>query len=112
MITRIPMNGGCPPTVSKSPTHFDEPFVLTLWTADPWLARAADAAGVDRIGIDLERLGKRERQQERGTWISTHQEPDLEALAPALSRARLFARVNPLNPDSPREVESVIAHGA
>lgn len=106
------MNGGSRPTVSKSPTHFDEPFVLTLWTADPRLARAADAAGVERIGIDLERLGKRERQQERGTWISPHAEEDLDALAPALTRARLFARVNPLNPDSERELESVIGRGA
>ena len=28
------------------------PFVLTLWTADATLAGAADAAGVDRIGVD------------------------------------------------------------
>jgi hypothetical protein len=106
------MNGGCPPIVSKSPTHFDEPFVLTLWTADPRLARAADAAGVERIGVDLERLGKQERQGKRGTWISPHEEEDLERLAPALTRARLFARVNPLNPDSERELASVIARGA
>jgi len=89
-----------------------EPFVLTLWTADPGLARAADVAGVDRIGVDLERLGKLERQAARGTWISTHREEDLDALAPALSRARLFARVNPLNPDSEREIEAVLGRGA
>jgi len=89
-----------------------EPFVLTLWTADPQLARAADAAGVDRIGVDLEHLGKRERQAARGTWISPHTEEDLDALASVLARARLFARVNPLNPDSEREIESVLARGA
>ena len=38
------------------------PFRLTLWTADAALAARADAAGVDRIGVDLDRLGKAERQ--------------------------------------------------
>lgn len=90
----------------------DERFVLTLWTADPLLARAADAAGVDRVGIDLENLGKRERQAERGTWISPHAVEDLDRLRPELHAARLFARVNPINPDSAREIESVLARGA
>ena len=90
----------------------DEPFVLTLWTSDPVMAAAADAAGVDRVGIDLERLGKQERQRGLGTWISPHEEHQLEALAPVLSRALLFARLNPINPDSAREVESVLSRGA
>ena len=33
-------------------------FRLTLFTNRPALALAADRAGVDRIGPDLERLGK------------------------------------------------------
>ena len=37
-------------------------FRLTLISRDPDLIRAADGAGIDRIGIDIERLGKRERQ--------------------------------------------------
>jgi 2-keto-3-deoxy-L-rhamnonate aldolase RhmA len=89
-----------------------EPFVLTLWTADPALAKTAEASGVDRIGVDLEYLGKDERQRGRGTWISPHAEADLDALRPLLSKAQLFARVNPLNPDSAREVEAVLARGA
>jgi hypothetical protein len=90
----------------------DDPFVLTLWTADAALAAAADAAGIDRIGVDLEHLGKRERQQMRATWISPHAEEDLDAVRPALTRARLFARVNPMNPDIAREIEAVLARGA
>jgi hypothetical protein len=91
---------------------FGERFVFTLWTDDPKLAADADAAGVDRIGVDLKRLGKRERQASRGTWISPHREEDLDALAPILRRARLFARVNALNPGSEREVDSVLRRGA
>jgi hypothetical protein len=74
-------------------------------------ARLADAAGIDRIGVDLERLGKQERQCGLGTWVSSHAESDLDEIGPALTNARLFARVNPLNHDSRREVESVLARG-
>lgn len=90
----------------------DEPFVLTLWTTDPALAVVADAAGIDRIGVDLERSGKEARQSGLGTWISPHQEHDLDALALVVSRARLFARVDALNGDSEREIESMLARGA
>jgi hypothetical protein len=86
-------------------------FVLTLWTDDPDLARRADAAGVQRIGVDLERLGKSERQRGRRTWISPHTIDDLAAIRPVLSRARLFARVNPLHADSKDEVAAVLAAG-
>ena len=87
-------------------------FALTLWTDDPALAREADAAGIDRIGVDLDRLGKADRQRGRATWISPHRAEALSALGPALTDAALFARVDPLNPDSGRQVEDVIARGA
>src|SRR5262249_7025817 len=86
--------------------------VLTLWTDDCELARAADGAGVDRIGVDLERLGKAERQRGKGTWISPHTIGDLRALAGTLDRAVLFARVNPLHGGTAAEVDAVIAAGA
>jgi hypothetical protein len=86
-------------------------FALTLWTDDPALARRADFAGVDRIGLDLETRGKHERQAGLGTWISPHRIERLPALREALRAARLFARVNPLSPDTPREVEQLLAHG-
>src|SRR5687768_18349093 len=99
MTTRIRTSGASRPTRRRSPTASapDGHVVLTLWTGDPRLAARADAAGVDRIGVDLERLGKAERQRGLGTWISAHAEADLAALAPALTRAALFARVNPIN---------------
>ncbi len=75
------------------------------------LAREADAAGIDRIGVDLERDGKAERQKGRGTWISPHSARDLAALRPHLARAELFARVNPVNPRTPRELENVLQAG-
>jgi hypothetical protein len=87
-------------------------FVLTLWTNDVALARQADGADIQRIGVDLETFGKAERQRGLGTWISPHTEGDLSAIGAAVTRAELFVRVNPLNPDTPREVEAVLARGA
>lgn len=86
--------------------------VLTLWTDDPDTARRADAAGIDRIGVDLDRLGKAERQAGLATWISPHTVPDLERLRPAVLRARLFVRTNPLHHATRREVEEALAAGA
>ena len=86
--------------------------VLTLWTNDPSTARSADAAGVDRIGVDLERVGKAERQAGLGTWISPHSVDDLARLRPAVAHGRLFARVNPVHAGSGDEVESALAAGA
>jgi 2-keto-3-deoxy-L-rhamnonate aldolase RhmA len=95
----------------RSPTTSAE-LVLTLWTDDAGLARRADTAGIDRIGVDLERLGKAERQRGRGTWISQHRLESLALLAPELRRAAPFARVDPPNPGTARQVEGVIAGGA
>jgi hypothetical protein len=87
-------------------------LVLTLWTSDPRLAARADAAGVERIGVDLERLGKRERQSGLGTWISPHSEADLAAVGAALTRASLFVRVDPPHPGTTAQLERVLAAGA
>jgi 2-keto-3-deoxy-L-rhamnonate aldolase RhmA len=86
-------------------------FTLTLWTDDPGLAARADEAGVDRVGVDLERLGKCERQRGLGTWISPHREEDLAAVRGALRSARLFARTNPPHPGLELEVTRLLALG-
>jgi hypothetical protein len=86
-------------------------IALTLWTSDPSLAARADAAGIDRVGVDLERLGKSERQEGLGTWISGHREEDLPVLATRLSSASLFARTDPLNDGTAAQVERLIAAG-
>ncbi len=106
------MSGASPQTRPRFPTSSPDDFVLTLWTADSALARRADAAGVQRIGVDLERIGKAERQSGLGTWISPHTENDLARVGAALDRARLFVRVNPLHEGTPREIEAVLAAGA
>lgn len=88
------------------------PFTLTLWTDDPALAATADAAGVDRIGVDLERLGKRERQRDPTAWLSPHTEADLARVAAVVRRAALFARLDPRHDGTAAQVERVLALGA
>ncbi len=88
------------------------PFTLTLWTGDPVLAAAADGAGVDRIGVDLERLGKRERQRDPAAWVSPHTEADLARVAGVVRDADLFARIDPLHPGTAAQIERVLALGA
>ena len=98
--------------VSKESSRPDSrPLILTFWTADLELARFADRAGVDRIGVDLEVIGKSERQGGMDTWISGHSEELLPSMKEQMSRAKLFARTNPLHPGSVDEVERLLDMG-
>ncbi len=81
-------------------------------TNDPDLARRCDALEGLRLFVDLERLGKAERQAGRNTFISAHQLDDVARIRAVLKRARLMVRVNPLNPDSAVEVDAVLERGA
>ncbi|MGB7159629.1 MAG: aldolase/citrate lyase family protein [Tepidisphaeraceae bacterium] len=96
---------------TRAPLTYGQDFKFTLWTADPELAARADAAGVDRIGLDLETLGKHERQKGLATWISPHREDQLPALRKAIRTNKLFCRTNPINPASQDEIERLIGHG-
>lgn len=87
-------------------------FVLTLFTNDVELARRADAAGINRIGLDLEMLGKAERQQHLNTWISDHEKNQLPALRKALRKSKLFVRTNPPHPRLGEEIDQFIEAGA
>lgn len=88
-------------------------FRLTLVTNDPTLAGRADRAGVDIIGVDIERLNKSARQGHmRDARISDHEVGDLERLAPAVRTASLFARLNPVHEGSKEEIDGAVAGGA
>ncbi|HEY7502149.1 MAG TPA: aldolase/citrate lyase family protein [Vicinamibacterales bacterium] len=96
---------------TREPDTFS--FTLTAITRDPDLARRADAAGVDRIGVDVERLLKRDRQRHiPDARISDHELDDLAALGASVRRAALFARLNSLHSQSHEEIDAAIAAGA
>lgn len=88
-------------------------FILTALSTDPAMIRAADAAGVDRIGIDIERLGKAKRQGHiPGARISEQRLEELGTVTANVRCAEVFIRVNPIHAGSPEEIERALALGA
>lgn len=72
----------------------------------------ADRAGVDRIMIDLELLGKEKRQGHLNTVISKHSIEDISRARKIIKDAELMVRINPVNPTSAAEINEVIRAGA
>ncbi len=88
-------------------------FTFTVITRDPDVARRADEAGVERIGVDVERLVKHERQGHLpNARISDHELTHLAALRSSVRRASLFARLNSLHPHTADEIGAAIDAGA
>lgn len=85
--------------------------VITVWTNDPVRASWAGLHGVDRVGVDLETIGKQARQRGLETWISPHRIEDLEAIHPFIGNASLFVRCNALGPRSRDEVDRLLDLG-
>ncbi len=87
-------------------------FQFLLMTNDPHLAGEAEKAGVERIGPDLEILGKQARQKNRDARISGHTIEDVRRIRKALIRSELFVRINPIQEHSEEEIERVLQEGA
>ena len=85
---------------------------LMYITNNPKITLAAEKAGIDRIWIDLETLGKEERQGHIDSVKSHHSIDDIKAIAPLLTTSKMQVRVNPWNPGSKEEIEQVLAAGA
>lgn len=86
---------------------------LMYITNDPAVAKIAADAGVDRIFIDMEVLGKAERQGGMDTVQSNHVPEDIAKVRAAIgSGAEIMARVNPLNPNSQTEIDASIENSA
>lgn len=76
------------------------------------VARHARAHGADRLFVDMEVLGKAERQGRLDTHKAAHTVADVAALRAALADADIMVRTNPLHDGSLAEIEAVIAAGA
>lgn len=81
-------------------------------TNNPQVALVAEKSGVDRIWVDLETLGKEERQKNLNTVKSKHSINDVKALSKVLKKSELMVRINPVNEQSNEEIEEVIKAGA
>ena len=85
---------------------------LIFITNDMDLATSVQNAGVDRVMVDLEILGKQERQGHLDTVISSHSLEDVGRIRSVLNVSKLLVRVNPINEQSKFEIDSVIEQGA
>jgi 2-keto-3-deoxy-L-rhamnonate aldolase RhmA len=81
-------------------------------TSDPWRAEVAESAGVDRIMVDLEILGKPERQPFGNTVISGHSLSDVRRVRSSLNKALLLVRINPVHEQTRDEIRACIEEGA
>lgn len=87
-------------------------LIRKLITRDPAVAAYAVASGVGRIMVDIERLGKPERQAGRSTVISDHEIADVAHIRAAVPTADILLRINPWHAGSPDEIRAGIAAGA
>ena len=82
------------------------------------VALLAQDAGVDRIFVDMEYIGKQSRQGGMDTVQSHHTVKDVAMLRPVLNKSELLVRVNPIHnataeyTSSKEEIDSVIDAGA
>lgn len=91
---------------------------LMYITNQPNIARIAQAAGVDRIFLDMEYIGKDLRQGGMDTVQCCHTLEDLAAIRPAVTRSKVLVRCNPIHEatdtysGSKSEVDGIVAGGA
>ena len=85
---------------------------LIFITNDTGLAGYVQNAGVDRVMVDLEILGKQDRQGHLNSVISDHSLEDVGRIRSVLNFSKLLVRVNPINDQSKLEIDSVIECGA
>ena len=87
-------------------------LVLMYITNNPDVALIAEKYGVNRIWIDLETLGKEERQKGMNTVKSKHTVGDIKKIKPLLTKAEVLVRINPWHDGSKKELEEFISAGA
>lgn len=91
---------------------------LMYITNRPSIAQIAESAGVDRIFVDMESLGKKRRQGGMDTVQSHHTFEDISKIRPVLTNAELLVRCNPIHNacagycGSDEEIETIIQNGA
>ena len=85
---------------------------LMYITNIPSVALIAEKYGVARIMVDLETLGKEERQKNMNTVKSHHTVEDVRIISNMLTSSEMLVRVNPWNSASVNEIEAVISAGA
>ena len=79
---------------------------------DPDVAEIYDNAGIDRIFIDLEQIGKQERQRNINAVLNFHTLSDIKKVKNKLTHSKLLVRINPIHENSQYEIQRAIDDGA
>lgn len=92
---------------------------LQYITNRPEVAEIAEQSGVDRIFVDMEYIGKAERQHGMDSVKNHHSIKDISAVRKKISKSQLLVRVNPIHdeqadgyPSSETEIQQAINTGA
>ena len=91
---------------------------LMYITNRPEVAVIAEQYGVDRIFVDMEYIGKADRQKGNDSLINYHTLEDVKTIRAAVKKAGFLVRINPIHdpledyPGSEEEIEAVIEAGA
>lgn len=91
---------------------------LMYITKEPEIARIVESAGVERIFIDMEYIGKDVRQGGMDTVQSNHTVDDVRKMKEIITTSEVMVRVNPIHEatsaysSSKEEIDAVIKAGA
>lgn len=91
---------------------------LMYITNKPQIAEIAESAGVDRIFVDMEYIGKADRQGGMDTVQNHHTLDDVKTIAQTIKKAKLLVRINPIHEkskdyiSSEEEIDRAIKNGA
>lgn len=96
----------------QAQTDRGAPVRFFFITNSPDMAQFVTANGVDRIFVDLEIIGKVERQGHLDTVISHHRMQDVAIIRQAVPDTDLMVRLNPVNGSSQSEIDQAIDSGA
>ena len=91
---------------------------LMYITNKPEIAQIAESSGVDRIFVDMEYIGKGERQGGLDSVKNHHTVEDVRVMKQAVESAEVLVRINPMHEaageycSSQQEIDDVIRAGA
>lgn len=88
------------------------PLKLMYITNNSEVALIAQKYGVDRIWVDLETIGKNERQRGQDSVKSHHHVSDISRIKPYLTTSEMLVRINSWHAASVKEIDDVVSAGA
>jgi len=86
-------------------------MIYMFITNDPDMAEYAWESGVHRIFVDMEWMGKYERQGFLDTHMALSTSDDVGAIRKRLPDAEIMTRINPVHPESYMEIDASIEAG-